>query len=344
MKKFLALLMAALMLLSCGSALAEFDTHVEFTATNRGILTAGVDYTADDYYQWISEKFNVTIEPIITDSATHQATTTMWINNGDMCDVLTQADFSYSTYLEWVDQGLLAPLPDGWETKYPNIKKSMEKSMILDKLTVDGKVYGIPAAIFLNYIDMPVPVSHQCVYYRKDWAEKLGYDFGDTITVSQLKEFCLKAIEQDLAGNSATVGLTSRTRLIIPDLVNMNGYNYTRFVKTDDGYVWGGNMPGVTDQIAMIRDLYTSGMLDPDFYLLDSNGTYNRFASGVAAALYQDGGPGNHDTVWTRFAEANPDLDVDACVSSAVLADDNGVVRAHECTNFWTVKVFQPGH
>jgi hypothetical protein len=342
MKKFLALLMAALMLLSCGSAMAEYDKHIEFTTTNRGILTAGVDYTGDAFYEWLCEKFNVSIEPIITDSATHEATTTMWINNGDMCDVLTQSNFSYSTYLDWIDQGLIAPLPDGWEEKYPNLYNAMQKSMVLEKLTVDGKVYTIPAPVYENFIDVDIPIAHQCIYYRKDWAEQLGYNFGDTITVSQLKEFCLKAIEQNLAGNGATVGLTTRTSSIINDLMCLLGFSYTKYVKTEEGYVWGPAMEGVTNQIAVIRDLYASGMLDPDFYLLDGDSCYNRFASGVAAALYHDGGPGNHATVWSRFSDANPDKNVDDCVDSVVLTDDNGICHPAECTNFWTVKYFSP--
>lgn len=342
MKKFLALLMAAMLLLSCASALAEFDTHVEFSLTNRGILTAGVDYTADEFYQWVCDKFNVSIDVIITDKATHEATTTMWINNGDMCDILTQADFHYDTYCTWVDQGLLAPLPEGWEETYPNLKNAMEKSMILDKLTIDGKVYGIPADVFLNFVEMPIPVAHQCIYYRKDWAQKLGYEFGDTVTITELKEFSLKCKELDLAGNGATVGLTTRTRSFIPDMMNMLDVTISKFEKTENGYIWAPCAEGVTAQIAMIRDLYASGMLDADFYLLDADSCVNRFASGVAAALYMDGGPGNHYTVWTRFADAQPDLNPDECIASVVLADANGVAHTAEATNFWTVKYFSP--
>lgn len=342
MKKFLALLMAALMLLSCGSALAEFDKHIDMTVTNRGILTAGVDYTADDFYAWMCDKFNITIEPSITDSATHDATVSLWINNGDMPDVVEMVDFNYTAYCEWADQGLLAPLPEGWETKYPNIKNALEKSMILDYLTIDGKVYGIPADIFCNYIDMPVPVAHPCLYYRKDWADALGIELGNIVTLEQVKDYCLKCIEKDMSGSGNTIGISTRVATFVPAVMDMVGYKYGSFVKGENGYVWGPTMDGVTNQIKVLRDLFVSGVLDPDFYLLDSNTAQNRFYAGTAACLFNDGGPGNETTCFTKFETNFPDLEADDCIGVAVLSDSEGIVHAEECTNFWTIKYFSP--
>lgn len=342
MKKFLAILLAAMMLLSCSSAMAEYDTHLTLQVTNRGQLSAGIDYTEDMFYEWMSEKWNIDIEPWITDSATHTETCSMWINTGDMPDILTLTTFDYGTYCEWVNQGLLAPLPDGWEETYPNLYKTMKQSMILDYLTIDGQVYGLPGTTYCNYVPMEIPVAHSALYYRKDWAAQLGYDFGDYVTLDELQKFCLDCIENDMAGNGATIGLTATGGSIIANVMIMTGNDPEGFIKTGDGYVWSPCMEGTTEQISVLRDLFTSGMLDADFYLLDGTGCKNRFSSGVAAAMYSDGGPGNMTEAFTGFEEAYPELDADECIGVTVLADNNGDVWAFEASNFWTVKYMNP--
>ena len=341
MKKFLAFLLAAMMLLS-SAALAEYDTHLTLQVTNRGQLSAGVGYTEDDYYKWMSEKWNIDIEPWITDSATHAETCSMWINTGDMPDILTLTSFNYGTYREWVDQGLLAPLPDGWETTYPNLYKTLKQSMILDYLTVDGKVYGLPGTTYCNYVPMEIPVGHSAVYYRKDWATQLGYEFGDVVTLDELKKFCLECIEKDMAGNGSTIGLTTTASSFVGNVMYMSGHDFDGFVKTETGYVWAPTIDGTTEQIAVLRDLYTTGMLDADFYLLDGTGCKNRFSSGVAAAMYGDGGPGNMTEAFNGFEEANPEMDADECIGVTVLADNNGQNWAAEASNFWTIKYMNP--
>ena len=343
MKKYLSILLAVVLLLSCSVAMAEYDTRLTLQVTNRGQLSAGVDYTEDMFYEWMSEKWNVDIEPWITDSATHKETCSMWINTGDMPDILTMVDFDYGSYCEWVDQGLLAPLPDGWETTYPNLYKTMKQSMILDYLTIDGKVYGLPGTTYCNYVPMEIPVGHTALYYRKDWAEKLGYTFGDSVTLKELQAFCLECIEKDMAGNGATIGLTTRTSTFIANALVMNlKSKNTGFVKTENGYVWAPCQEGYTDQIAFLRDFYTSGALDADFYLLDGTGCINRFTSGVAAALFNDGGPGNMTEAFTGFEDANPDLDADDCIGVTVLANNDGEIWNEECSNFWTIKYMNP--
>lgn len=344
MKKSMILLMVAIILLSCTVAYADYDTseHIKFTGTNRGQLVAGVDYTEDMYYQWLSKKFNIEYEPWITDSATHNEAVALWINTGEMPDIVTLSVFDYTSYCEWVDQGLLAPLPDGWKEKYPNIARSIEGSMIEEYLTIDGKVYAIPADVYLNFVKMDIPVGHSCIYYRLDWAKELGNEFGATITLAQLQEFCKACVDKDMAGNGATVGLTTRTSAFVPNVMAFLDFNVAGFVKTESGYVWGPTIQGVTDQIKVLRDFYTSGALDPDFYLLSSDDSKNRFSSGVAAAMFGDGGPGNETEAFIGFEEANPDKDADEYIGVAVLSDNDGVVHTQECTNFWTLKLFGP--
>ena len=346
MKKFLAFLMAAIMLLSCTAALAEYDVseHITFTVTNRGNLSAGNDYTGDEFYAWLSEKFNFDWEPMITDSATHDDTVALWINMGDMPDMANLTTFNYTTYCEWVDQGLLGALPDGWQEKYPNLAKVIANCGIEDYLTIDGKIYGLPATIFVNWMEMNPAVSHESVYYRKDWAEQLGYTFGETVTFEEMMKFCAECVEKDLAGNGTTIGMTSRNGVVVSHVLKWanGGSNVTGFVATDDGYVWGPCVEGVTDEIKLLRAAYESKALDPDFYMLASADVKNRFASGVAAAMFNDGGPGNVSDAWNAWEDAHPDTDADDYIATTLVTPADGKVIAYETGNFWTMKVFSP--
>ena len=343
MKKILTLVLALMLVVSCMSAMAASDEHITFSDANWLLTSSDINFTDDAFYTYLCEKFNVTIEPWITDTSSHNEKCAIWINTFSMPDVLVHTSFNYATYCEWVDQGMIAPLPEGWKETYPNIANIVEKSMIEDYLTIDGQVYGIPATVFANFMDVEVPVSHACVYYRVDWAEQLGMEIGDTITLSQLKEYCQKAMEADLAGNGNTYGISGTASKITSLIMLQSGVDYDSFYKLEDGTTaWGPTAEGVTDQIAVLRDLYADGFIHPDCFTMTNNEMYGVFKSGLSAAHIADGGPGNHAEVCAGFEDANPGKLASECIASAVLADDNGTTYIDETTNFWTVKYFNP--
>jgi hypothetical protein len=69
MKRFLVVIMAACLILSCVPALAQETGHVSFTI-NSTHSNATMDYTSDGLYKLISEKFNFDYEvwPVSKDS------------------------------------------------------------------------------------------------------------------------------------------------------------------------------------------------------------------------------------------------------------------------------------
>ena len=119
MKKRFALFLACLMALSCVSALAEYD-HIDFTI-NSTHSNSSMDYNSDGMYKYISGMFNFDYEvyPVSKDSQSEKIRT--WINGGTMPDVVTWRNFDYQEYAIYAEQGLLAPLPDGWEETYPDL-------------------------------------------------------------------------------------------------------------------------------------------------------------------------------------------------------------------------------
>ena len=98
MKKILALLLC-LMLIGTVSALAEYDTHVNFTI-NAGHTNAAMDYNSDNLYKLVSEKFNFDYEVFPVSKDAQDDKIRIWINGGTMPDSVTWRNFNYQEDIE----------------------------------------------------------------------------------------------------------------------------------------------------------------------------------------------------------------------------------------------------
>ena len=212
MKKVVAMMLCVVLALSaltgCGSAskkeeassqgAANYDKELDLSVTSFYSLyntTLGIDYTEDPLYQYVCEKFNVTLDFWAQEDASSAEKVRTWVNTGSMPDLTLYFAFNLAEYYEYIDQGLLAPLPDGWEETWPNVAKLVKASGLENLLKVDGQTYAIPHSVFGNFLELSSGVGHTSLWYRKDWAEQVGMsDLGDdyTITISELKEYLEK--------------------------------------------------------------------------------------------------------------------------------------------------------
>ena len=150
-KSFVTVLLALVMLFACAMAVAEYDTHVTLTGTAYG-LTAGTTYTDDPLYEYISEKFNLDWDPWIVENSSHNEKIRIWTSSDSMPDVALWRSINMAEYMSYVDQELIAPLPDGWKESYPHLAKAIAKSGLEEKMTVDGKIYLIPHSSRTRYV------------------------------------------------------------------------------------------------------------------------------------------------------------------------------------------------
>ena len=338
MKKIVALVLAVMLLLSAASALAEFDQKVSFTVCTSQTQAAG-DYNSDKLAKYVQEKFNVDYEvwPIAYDSQNEKVR--VWINSESMPSLNAWIDWNISEYSEYVDQGLLGALPEGWEQDYPNLHRMIEKTGLMDKLTIDGKLYAVPNAVFGVFLDMDPITNHSTTWYRADWAEQLGYHFGDTATFAEFRKYLEDCIANNMSGMDATYGLVGTSDYVNSFFFDATGVDYDGFMETEDGMVWGPTLEEIPETIKMIRDWYQSGLIYPDYYLLSSTDAPEYFYVGNCAALRKDGPVSSHVGV----AEGLEENGIDPSVAKPILlTGDDGVVHAQETTNYWTVIIFNP--
>ena len=293
MKRVVSLILMVVMLCGATFALAEeaeFADHIDFSIQFLYMDTS-TDYANDGLSEWVKEHFNVGLDVWFIEQDTNQETMRQWIAGGTLPDVATWEGFSMTEYMDYIDQGLIAPLPDGWEEKYPNLYAMFEKTSLLDYLTVDGKVYAYPHAIYCNFVDVPAPIPSSGGYwYRKDWAEQLGFDFSDgTMTFDELHDFCKAAIDADLAGNGQTQGITISSNTTIWDLFMLHngGFDFDSFHDDEENgtFVWNpdARKEDIAKQIEIMRQWYKDGVIDPDFYLTGSSEALSKFTSGLSA-------------------------------------------------------------
>jgi putative aldouronate transport system substrate-binding protein len=318
-----------------------FAEPVHFTMTGLQDITDGVDYTQDIIFKTLSEKFNFTYDlfPLTWDNWAEK--NRLWITSGDMPD-MTIWNFNYTEYASYAEQGLISAMPEGWEKDYPALSEMVAATGVADKIKIDGKTYALPKAIFMNFAPVTTPVSHLSIIYRKDWVEQLKLaPFGDTITLNQLSELIEKSKTANL-GSGKTIGLTAGYSQLVSLFVSLKNKGWDSFYKENGKYVWGPAQPETVEGIKLLKEYYDKGLFDPDFYLNDTKENRNKFASGISAAMFDDGTIDNFGNRIFEFAAANPDKDAFASIGLTTLVGEDGKWHGKAGPNFWCTSVFSP--
>ena len=240
---------------------SAYDTTDPVTFTiNSTHSNSDMDYKGDNLYKTVSQLFNFEYDvwPVSKDSQNEKLR--VWINSGTMPDIVTWRNFDYQEYSTYAEQGLLGALPEGWEDKYPNLFEMLKMTGLYEQMKMeDGFVYGIPHATFARFSGMDTVVNHLSIYYRKDWAEKVGvaaYFEDGVVTLDELAEYNKLCIEQDLAGNGNTLGLCVDPEYMTELFMLFSGTNYDTFQKGENGYEWCFGKESVLNSIKLAYDWY----------------------------------------------------------------------------------------
>ena len=340
MKRFLSVVLAVVCLAVCACASAE--GHMSFTITSTHSQT-DMDYDKDPLFDYVAGLFDFDYEVWPVSKDNHDEKVRMWINGGTMPDVLCWRNFNYQEYVIYAEQGLLKPLPEGWEETWPDLYQMYQACGIYDEMAVDGAYYGIPHSTYYRFANMDDPVvQHATLYYRKDWAEKLGFSFGAAITMSELESYLRACIDNDMVGNGNTLGLSETPASINNLLMMFSDYNYDQdeFYRGENGYDWIMNNGKIATGVNMARDWYQKGLIDPDYYLLGMADATANFTSGLSAAMFNSCSVPSHYAFRKTFEETTG-LSADN-IGLAAIADDNGVVQANQTDNYWSCTFFSP--
>ena len=294
MKKYLAMILAVLMMLSCMPAFAEeaedrygrYDEPIHVTILSTDFKTGTTAYDSTDptrrsatenaWIQAYSDYLNIEVERIIAEDATAlNALITTGMASGDLPDAVL---VDKNTFYNMVENEVCADLLDA----YNNYEQKHFLSQAADEMLftgmVDGKLLGFP--IVGNSYN-----STQLLWVRQDWLDKVGKQVPTTI--DELIDVAKAFMDAKLGGED-TIGLG----------MDMGGYSGPDFIaasygsvwrvwneQEDGSYVWGKCMVEENKQALLkMQEIYQSGIIRPDFA---SNGTLSAdIANGVCGMYF----------------------------------------------------------
>ena len=273
----------------------------------------------------------------------------IWINSGDMPDV-AHWGFNYGELADYAAQDAVYRFPDDWKERWPNVAASQEyvpgAAVAEEKL---GGTYVLFRTIFANHRPSERLSYHALLYMRKDWMEACGVEIKDTYSPSELEEIATKFKEMD-PGNvgSQLVPISIRTYdvpkiypgTVFPESINVGDGYY----KDENGqFQWAPADERTLEGLEKYQNLYTSGLLDPEFYTLTRYEGTEKFYIGGTAGIVLDDGMGY--MIQSRMEDGlqkNLGLDPDEALHIAQLVGEDGKYYYREDMNFYGSIIFSP--
>lgn len=336
-KKWLALALSLLLLLCSSAAMAE-ETVVDFASLD-GVLaydepitvsfarsmssTTQLDesnpkmksYTENLWTTTFKEALNidVTFDWISTDEDSNTAKWGAAIASGNVPDA---GIVSNAVYQQLLDAGMIADMTDIYEAEAGELYKSLNTAEVLDNLTYDGRLYGLPATGNLY-------IGNAVLFVRTDWLEKLNLEepktLDDVVAIA-------RAFKENKLGGDDTIGLMFADGSGANDgLLTgfMNGYDAFRkiWVKTEDGTLaWSDTLPEMRNALLALKDLYAEGLINSDFAVTNGTVAQEYIASGKCGIFYST------DWTVTTSMQACVDLDPNAdfiCIGIPGLTEEH---------------------
>lgn len=325
----LAILMTAMLFSACGSpasseakggssgaAAGSSDEPVEisiaFWAIGKAIPEEAID---DEVRDLIYKKLNIKIKPVDITWDDYEQKVPLWATSGQLPDVFAFDLVGKPLMKEWVDQGVIKPLPDDMSA-YPNLNAILEAPEFMSYKyplgSDDAKYYGIPRP---NYRDNNWVANDFGIIVRKDWMEKLGksepanFDEFIDLMVAFAKE------DPDGDGQNDTLGFVPFDQNYMGSLMNSFEPGLTaggtkavwvRDKKNPGQWIPSFMTDGALEGYKAIRKLHDDGGLDPDFATIKGEEGLDKFVNGAAGALGYGGNYGSLWRVWDKYTQVDP--------------------------------------
>ena len=259
-----------------GAQESGYDTHVDLSWYKEGITGHEINYDGDAFGQFWQDKFNITFDltAATMDDSDWNERLRIWVNSGDMPDV-AHWGFNYGELADYAAQDAVYRFPDDWKERWPNVAKT--QSFVPGAAVAEenlGGTYVLFRTIFANHRPSERLSYHALLYMRKDWMEACGVEIKDTYSPSELEEIAAKFKEMD-PGNvgSQLVPISIRTYdvpkiypgTVFPESINLgDGY----YQDENGQFQWAPADERTLEGLKKYQNLYTSGLLDPEFYTL----------------------------------------------------------------------------
>lgn len=274
--------------------LGKYPELVTYTLAKISIdnVDGSVEIAHEDnaYTQYLRRILNVQNENVIESNNLSEYTRklTMMVSNGEeLPDVMHITDKNLLETL--VEKDLLEDLSLVYEQCASDLIKDMYSSYgedFLKEYTYDGKLIGFPNTELDDGVSL--------LWLRKDWMEELGLDDPETPEDAYeiIKTFAQTNPGSSPNGNAGLCFSLSEGNFYTPSfsIQPIFGLSYAYpgiWIPDENGNIVYGSIDEKTKEaLAVIRDLYRNGVLDPSFMLRTPQNIQEMINSGACGAVF----------------------------------------------------------
>lgn len=253
-------------------ASADSGERVPIRWLTTGDTAAEVIQEGDRIIEEINNRLGIdlTVE-IVPEGSTEKVNVAM--ASGDFPDVVT-GELGSSATQQWIDDGMVIPLDD-YRSTLPNIDAWLNNySWSLN----NGAYYGIP---FVTQYDK----ANSLIIMRQDWLDNLGLSYPATL--DEMKEVLTAFTFDDPDGNGQddTYGYTG-SGFSFDWVFFANGLKYADYaLDENDNVIPAFEDPSFIPSMQYIKDLWDSGVIDPELMLNDNSKKEEKFYQGKAGSF-----------------------------------------------------------
>lgn len=289
------------------SSSAESSTQSEEPMV---ISIANIDdgtYDNDPLIEYVENKLNIEIDFIPLSWSDYEEKANTLIATDSHPDLTMTLGWDRpSMLIKWYNQGMIRSLPDDLSA-YPRLKEQLEQ---FPGQMYDGKYLGITRAANLDPANRYQDVG---LYYRKDIYEQYGVEAPATL--QEYYEGGKELVEKLKADGISTYLLSSNkdqefwNLFIVPYKIHPNGY----VLETEGDYAGKWVPAGMTSQywkaLELLQTMYTEGLLDPECVSITEDEKVDKYMTGKALTIPQNGIFGWYKIMQDRWTSTNKDKD-----------------------------------
>lgn len=221
----------------------------------------GIDLTVEIVPEGNTEKVNVAMA------------------SGDFPDIVTGA-YGTSATQQWIDYGMVIEL-NSYMDANASLKERLET---YEWSAVEGKYYGVPFITQYN-------ASNAMIIMRQDWLDHLGLSYPETLDDMKAVLEAFTFDDPDGNGQNDTYGFTSdkissANSTPFDWVFFANGLKYADYaLDADDNVIPWFEDPSFIPSMEYIKELWDSGVIDPELMLNDTAKKEEKFYQGKVGAF-----------------------------------------------------------
>lgn len=276
------------------SPLGKYPETVTYTlgqmkGTGNSNLPEGETYEDNAYTRYLKKILNVQNKNIFMESEEgYDEALNILVKDRNLPDIFLVSD--RETLEELVENDLIEDLTDVYKSCASDRIREMYESYgdeLLESGTFDGKLLALP--------ETAIDHGPQLLWLRRDWIEQLGLTEPETLEEAFSVIQAFQENRMGAEGDEEPVGLvcdpglvgTVSTSYSMDAIFENFGAYPEQWIRNPEGEIVYGSLTEETkNALSCLHDLYSRGILDPDFALRAQNNIRDLVVEGKCGAFF----------------------------------------------------------